>query len=108
MIGKLFQNNSNAESLHALEEKSRILEFISRSSALVLGSGTIEVHSFWGEWKACGYMIVDMHASSTRYLGKTKNVIHADHRNIAPTHRRLLAVSSTSETRKLKSRLKMS
>lgn len=82
-LTKILHQDPNTKLLLALEEKSDILERISRSFGQVLGSGKVKVHSFQEELKTHGHMIVDKHASTIGYLEETKGVICADHRNMA-------------------------
>ena len=82
-LTKMLHQDPNTKLLRALEEKSDVLERISRSFGQVLASGKLKVHSFQEELRTHGHMIVDKHASTIGYLKETKGVICADHRNMA-------------------------
>ena len=82
-LAKTFYQDTDTKIIHALEEKSDVLERVTRGFGQVLSAGKIKVHSFQEADKTNGIMIVEKHSSAIGYLDETTGTIHADHRNMA-------------------------
>ena len=80
---KIFYQDTNTKIIRALEEKSDVLERVTRGFGQVLSAGKIKVHSFQEADKTNGVMIVETHSSKIGYLDETVGTIYADHRNMA-------------------------
>ncbi len=80
---KIFYQDTDTKIIRALEEKSDVLERVTRGFGQVLSAGKIKVHSFQEADKTNGVMIVETHSSTIGYLDETTGTIHADHRNMA-------------------------
>ena len=80
---KMFYQDTDTKIIRALEEKSDLLERVTRGFGQVLSAGKIKVHSFQEADKTNGVMIVETHSSTIGYLDETTGTIHADHRNMA-------------------------
>lgn len=80
---EIFYQDTNTKIIRALEEKSDVLERVTRSFGQVLGAGKIKVHSFQEAEKTNGVMIVENHSSKIGYLNETTGTIYADHRDMA-------------------------
>ena len=82
-LAKTFYQDTDTKIIRALEEKSDVLERVTRGFGQVLSAGKIKVHSFQEADKTNGIMIVEKHSSAIGYLDETTGTIHADHRNMA-------------------------
>ena len=82
-LAKTFYRDTDTKIIRALEEKSDVLERVTRGFGQVLSAGKIKVHSFQEADKTNGMMIVEKHSSAIGYLDETSGTIHADHRNMA-------------------------
>ena len=82
-MAKIFYQDTDTKIIRALEEKSDVLERVTRGFGQVLSAGKIKVHSFQEADKTIGVMIVETHSSKIGYLDETTGTIHADHRNMA-------------------------
>ena len=82
-LAKIFYQDTDTKIIRALEEKSDVLERVTRGFGQVLSAGKIKVHSFQEADKTNGVMIVETHSSTIGYLDETTGTIHADHRNMA-------------------------
>ena len=82
-LAKTFYQDTDTKIIRALEEKSDVLERVTRGFGQVLSAGKIKVHSFQEADKTNGIMIVEKHSSAIGYLDETAGTIYADHRNMA-------------------------
>ena len=85
-LAKIFYQDTDTKIIRALEEKSDVLERVTRGFGQVLSAGKIKVHSFQESDKTNGVMVVETHSSTIGYLDETTGTIHADHRNMAKFH----------------------
>ena len=83
ILAKIFYQDTDTKIIRALEEKSDVLERVTRGFGQVLSAGKIKVHSFQEADKTNGVMIVEAHSSKIGYLDETTGTIHADHRKMA-------------------------
>ena len=83
---KIFYQDTDTKIIRALEEKSDVLERVTRGFGQVLSAGKIKVHSFQEADKTNGVMIVETQSSKIGYIDETTGTIHADHRNMAKFH----------------------
>ena len=82
-LAKIFNQDTDTKIIRALEEKSDVLDGVTRGFGQVLSAGKIEVHSFQEADRTNGVMVVETHSSRIGYLDETAGTIHADHRNMA-------------------------
>lgn len=83
-MSRLLLQNPNIKILRALEEKSEILDRISKSFAQILASKeNIKVHSFQEEFETKGMSIVDASSSTIGWDRETRSSLHANHRDMA-------------------------
>ena len=80
-ISRVLMQNPNLRILRALEDKSEILERISKSFSQLLND-SISIHSFHEELETKGVSIVDASSSTLGYSQETRSSLHANHRNM--------------------------